>query len=131
MERKVERAVWAAVPPEVTDYGDVGGDHQQGPAFGRRWLRARSDGLFDVADRVFYVMLAAPPGAEGKSVVEQQDMFTVCRDPANPGDTEVEADYRYFNLGSALGTSDDDVRRFAANAQPPTDQEWSDLMGDR
>lgn len=143
MSGQLEVAGWQAAEPFVGIAGDCGGDSQIGEAYSARWWRPLKgdDGpLYAVVDRRFYVATDRDPegNATGDPFIEIQTEYTVCRDPAAPGDTEVHSDIRYSVVDDedaqhAGGMIDQAAATLAADCMndylPVTDHEWEDVYG--
>jgi hypothetical protein len=96
---------WVEAHPRVpVESGDVGGDIQAGPAWGRRfifWHQGEPGaGVFVVADVCHYQAATAygmdppdwPDGESRDRWIVRQTELTICTDYADPGGTEQYAD---------------------------------------
>ncbi len=113
-------SAWARVPPAAGRGGDVGGDAQVGDSWCAQWRRELPDGLWAVVTRYFYPAghHSSPP-----KLMELLTEYLVCRDPADPGGTELNSEY--VNTPGWSGRVDDgSVRQAAEQAQAPDDAEW-------
>jgi hypothetical protein len=98
---------WTERPQDITDRpeGDIGGDIQRSDAWGRRFVRQRSDGTWDVCTVAFYTATDTPGlGAEPATRIVEQEEIVNCTDPDDPGGTELDSDYWYDEVpGSREG----------------------------
>jgi hypothetical protein len=126
-----DQSTWQRCEPAVSLGGDCGGDVQVSDAFDARWQRQLPDGTTALITRSYYVVADQDGGPTvGGPHVECQTEYLVCTDPADPGMTEVWADYTYEALPTTAGTDDQDARRAAEAARPATDDEWQMRVSD-
>jgi hypothetical protein len=113
---------WQRCEPAVSPAGDVGGDIQASDAWDARWQRPLPDGMTAMVTRAFY-----EAREDGKPptpwLLECQTEYLICRDPADPGGTEVwsDADHTMVPRSGDAG----DARKAALNAAGPTAAEWA------
>lgn len=85
----------------IVDAGDFGGDVQDGPAVSRRWQRQAGQ-LWHIFTVAYYPAKTEPYSNEPiRKWLEEQREYIVCKDPHDPGGTELWADYRYAEQPNA------------------------------
>lgn len=96
---------WVEAFPRVAlDCADVGGDLQDGTAWGRRfvyWHPRPGCGLFAALNVYFYAAVEYPSddgNVPGVPWVQRQVEMLVCTDFADPGGTEIHSDCRFTDL---------------------------------
>ncbi len=118
------RPVWTRVKPDVDTAGDVDERQTSEQAYNARWKARAASGEWAVVTRAFYLgkEYNADTGKyDGPEFMYRQDEFTVCTDPDHPGDTELNADYRYMRYEAPPSM---DPQQMARDATPPTFTEW-------
>jgi hypothetical protein len=129
------RSVWTRVEPLVGQGGDVA-PHQISDAYTARWIAHLTDGTFALVTRAYYIAHndddSYVPHPDDQSAyarqvpyVERQDEYLVCRDPADPGGTEINPEYVHTEIESDDPTSED-PRALAAESFEPEDGEWEE-----
>ena len=106
--------VWQADDSGVQPCGDVGGDYQATDSYGRRFTRP--DVPNAMINVTYYGVACRKPGSEepnGEYAVEEQVETLVCRDPADPGGTEVWSDTTYRDVNYRVITSQAEADRKA------------------
>lgn len=72
-----------------------------GEAWSLRWACDNKDGTHTVLTRAFYAVDLSERTDGGRgSIIEIQDEVIDCRDPDDPGATEIRADYRSKQVGT-------------------------------
>ena len=77
--------------PLVGAGGDAA-EYQVSDAFNARWNGRLSDGTWAVVTQTFYLA-----DFEGRRFVESQVEYLWCRDPSDPGSTELSSDVQYID----------------------------------
>lgn len=100
--------------PLVGQGGDAA-EYQVGDAFNARWTSRLSEG-WAVVTQTFYLA-----DFEGRRFVESQVEYLWCRDPRDPGSSEITSDMRYIDHTADVS---DDPRVLAEQAVETTAEEW-------
>ncbi len=114
---------WVRVPPAAGRGGDVGGDAQVGDSWCAQWRRPLPDDLWALVTRYFYPAVPYLSESVEPEYMEMQTEYLVCRDPADPGGTELNSEGVY-TPGWSQRTDDVSVQQAAEQAQAPDDAEW-------
>lgn len=116
---------WTRVEPKVASAGDVS-PHQIGEAYGARWVGALIDDTFALVTRTYYVA-KAPPAHE--VVLYREDEYLICRDPDDPGGTEIRSEYTTREVDSD-DPEQEDLVALADDSFEPEPGEWPTNMPD-
>lgn len=111
-------SAWARREPRASP-ADSGSDCQVGEAWEARWTRPLADGTWAAVIRTVFI----GKHDHGRSV-ECDYEYTICRDPAAPGDTELWSDDTQDSWPEAKATCMD-PRRIAELVEAPDDEEWT------
>lgn len=118
------REPWVRCEPEVSPGGDCAGDYQVSDAYNARWTAPLPNGLNALVTRMFYLTRW-----DGRTRLEQQIEFLVCRDLSDPGMTEEASNGIYFEV-----ETDDpqavDLEEMARQAAAPERGLWAKHMPD-
>jgi hypothetical protein len=148
-------ASWTRAEPAVFKGSEVGGDHQITDGYTVRWTRPVIFGIdpisrwLDSVDRAWVAVDCTYYGvhdlAEFGPHVEVCYELTVCTDPDQPGDTElqswarydtVEGDYPIVDMDDHttvydINCSDGHLHGLAEDDEAPTADWWNDIMDDQ
>lgn len=109
---------WERVEPFAAPAGQVS-EYQMGDAYCARWTAPLTDGTFAVVTRSYFIARQN----DGQITAQREDEYVVCRDPADPGSTEVAATYD----GDVLESDDpaaEDTYDLAVQSFEPEPSEW-------
>ncbi len=102
--------------PLVSPAGDQA-ENQVGDAFDARWAAPLSDGTWAVVTQAFYRV-----DFQGRRFVESQVEYLWCRDSADPGSSEINANTEYIDHTDDVS---DDPRVLAEQVVHTTAEEWA------
>lgn len=110
-------------PVGPQEHGDVGGDNQLSGAWGRRFLRddTTGDGEYAMVTVTFYT--ESDPNDGDRVLLTRQVEYMLCRDPQDPGGTEVWSDLRYDDIPVG-GTPDERTAQVACRSFDPAAVTW-------
>jgi hypothetical protein len=123
---------WKPDGKGVTDGGDPGGDIQASDSYETRFLHV----AWPKAMVILYAYAAEDEEkCPGEFWVQVQAEFMLCHDRAQPGDTEIWSDARYYDLPGEYETAalaQADARRymaiFAGGYLPPEIAAWDGVL---
>lgn len=106
-------------PTGPQPHGDIGGDRQLSESWGRRFRRDHltPDGEHVVVTVAFYIE-AGEPGDEQPIALMREVEYMLCRDPRDPGSTEIWSDTRYDQIEFDGQPTEDDARAACATFDP-------------
>lgn len=113
---------WNEVGTIDYDSGDVGGDHQIGPASSRRFQLTVDDGTFAVVTTYAYATLEERVWDGEGNLKEEPEPFLdveeltesiICTDPDDPGGTEIWSRYEYSTPLYYAPKDEEDALRLA------------------
>lgn len=91
-------------------------EYQVGDVFDVRWQAQLSDGTWALVTQAFYLA-----DLDGRRFVESQVEYMWCRDPNDPGTSEINSDVQYVDHTSDVSG---DPRVLAEQAVETTPEEW-------
>jgi hypothetical protein len=117
-----ECQVWERGVPFVAPAGVVREDVQVGEAYCTWWEMPLVDGTFARVARSYYLAKE-----DGRTFVEREDEYLICRDLADPGGTEVYSETMYVEVDSHDPGGEDPYFLAEQSFAPCEEYDWDPL----